>query len=461
MRSDTSLARGAIAGDRDAFDRLYRQYRPGLLGFVVRQVGDVHLAEDVVQETFLVAWRDLDKLRDPAALKTWLFSIAYRRAMSAAGRVSPGPLPEELLADDDRGRRPEAAAEQREAYELVWNAAHALEPRQRAVLELTLRWDLSSREVGEVLGVGPTHAAVLVHRSRKALGSAVRTMLVARQHGRCAGLDAIAPGHRRLNARERGRVDRHINQCEHCRRLRTKVSAYAVLGLLFTAGMARSGGGAGRRWALRLAGVVTAVSVLATGVYALMPPGGGELDGVGARPRGGVAASPDPSATAPTGASPSSSAVPSGSPSAGPSVSASASASPRPTARAPQTLEEQILVLVNAERKKVGCGPVHADARLAKAARLHSEDMAKRDYFSHDTPEGVSPWDRAKAQGYTTPSAENIAAGNATAKATMQQWMNSKGHRANILNCSSKAMGVGRGTGGTYRYYWTQMFGYR
>ncbi|MBV1848892.1 sigma-70 family RNA polymerase sigma factor [Catellatospora tritici] len=455
MRSDTSLARGALAGDRDAFERLYRQYRPGLLAFVVRQVGDRHTAEDVVQETFLVAWRDLDKLRDPAALKTWLFSIAYRRAMSAAGRVSPGPLPEELLADDDRARRPEFAAEQREAYELVWNAAHALEPRQRAVLELTLRWDLSSREVGEVLGVGSAHAAVLVHRSRKALGSAVRTMLVARQHGRCAGLDAIAPGHRRLNARERGRVDRHINQCEHCRRLRTKVSAYAVLGLLFTVGMVRSTGGAGRRWALRLAGVVTAASVLAAGVYVLMPPGGGEADSAARPPGAAAAVSPDPAATATTGAAPSTSASPSGSPSPAPS------ASPKPTPRAPQTPEEQILALVNTERKKVGCGPVHADARLAKAARLHSEDMAKRAYFSHDTPEGVSPWDRAKAQGYTQPSAENIAAGNSTAKATMQQWMNSKGHRANILNCSSKAMGVGRATGGPYRYYWTQMFGFR
>ncbi|GHJ50058.1 hypothetical protein Cs7R123_74000 [Catellatospora sp. TT07R-123] len=456
MRSDTSLARGALAGDRDAFDRLYRQYRPGLLGFVIRQVGDVHTAEDVVQETFLVAWRDLAKLRDPAALKTWLFSIAYRRAMSAAGRVAPGPLPEELLTDDDRARRPELAAEQREAYELVWNAAHALEPRQRAVLELTLRWDLSSREVGEVLGVGSAHAAVLVHRSRKALGSAVRTMLVARQHGRCAGLDAIAPGHRRLNVRERGRVDRHIDQCEHCRRLRTRVSAYAVLGLLFTAGVVRPGGGAGRRWALRLAGAATAVSVLAVGVYVLTPPRGGEADGATALSPGSAAAgSADPAATlsAPPSATPQVSAPPSAGPSASPSV--------KPTPRAPQTLEEQILALVNAERKKAGCGAVHADSRLAKAARLHSEDMAKRAYFSHDTPEGVSPWDRAKAQGYTTPSAENIAAGNATAKATMQQWMNSKGHRENILNCSSKAMGVGRATGGPYRYYWTQMFGYR
>jgi uncharacterized protein YkwD len=87
--------------------------------------------------------------------------------------------------------------------------------------------------------------------------------------------------------------------------------------------------------------------------------------------------------------------------------------------------------------------------------------MVARNYFSHTTPDGVTPWDRARAAGDHQPAAENIAAGNASAKDTMNQWMNSTGHRANILNCSYKSMGVGRATGGTYGYYWTQMFGYK
>lgn len=479
MRSDTSLARAAAAGDREAFDRLYRLYRPGLLGFVSRQVGDRHTAEDVVQETFLVAWRDLAKLRDPDVIRTWLFSIAYRRAMSAASRVAPAPLPDPaLLVDDTPGRHPEQAAEQREAYELVWAAAHGLEPRQRAVLELNVRWELSSREIGEVLGVGTAHAAVLVHRSRAALGSAVRTVLIARRHGRCAGLDAIVHGRRRLTSRERSQVDRHVRGCDQCRRLSARNGAYAVFAALLAltdgpvpGGSAQAGPAAAIAAAsargLRLPGKLalgSAATVLAaTGVYALAPLA---LEVPAADRAGTAAAAAAAARVAPGSAQPSASvsapASPSASP-AGPSVSPSAAAStrPSPTKAAPATLEAQMLALVNQARKSAGCGSLRAEPKLDKAARLHSADMAKRDYFSHTTPDGVSPWDRAKAAGYDQPSAENIAAGNATAKATMQQWMNSPGHKANILNCSYKAMGVGRATGGTYRYYWTQMFGFR
>jgi RNA polymerase sigma factor (sigma-70 family) len=456
-----------VAGDQDAFDRLYRQYRPGLMGFVLRQVGDHHMAEDIVQETFLVAWRDLAKLRDPAAIRTWLFSIAYRRAMSAATRVRHTPLPDDLIADEAPGRRPDLAAEQREAVELVWAAAHGLAPRQRAVLELSVRWDLSSREIGEVLGVGTAHAAVLVHRSRAALGSAVLTTLVARQQGRCAGLDAIAHGNHRLTARQRSRVDHHISRCEQCRRLRTRVSAYTVLGLLLLAAGSVPPGAPGHqprlvaartglRWAVRLTCAAALTGVLGIGGYVLLP-GRGDI-GVpsAASAPGGIVATGSASPTRPT---------PTASAQVTPSATAAPSAAPRtspqPTKAAPSTLEQEMLALVNQARKNAGCGAVHNDSRLAKAALGHSTDMAKRDYFSHETPEGVTPWDRARAAGYTQPSGENIAAGNTSAKATFQQWMNSPGHRANILNCDSKAMGVGRAAGASYRYYWTQMFGFR
>ncbi|WP_155372591.1 sigma-70 family RNA polymerase sigma factor [Catellatospora vulcania] len=477
MRSDTSLARAAAAGDREAFDRLYRLYRPGLLGFVFRQVGDRHTAEDVVQETFLVAWRDLAKLRDPDVIRTWLFSIAYRRAMSVAARVAPAPLPDPaLLVDDTPGRHPEQAAEQREAYELVWAAAHGLEPRQRAVLELNVRWELSSREIGEVLGVGTAHAAVLVHRSRAALGSAVRTVLIARRHGRCAGLDAIVHGRRRLTSRERSQVDRHVRGCDQCRRLSARNGAYAVLAALLAltdgpvpgssaqtspAAAIAAAGARGLRLPGKLALGSAATVLAATGVYAFVPLAlespQADRTGTAAAAAGVAPGAASPSAPGSPSASPVS---PSGSPSAGPSASASARPSPTKAA-GPATLEAQLLVLVNQARKSAGCGALRAEPKLDKAARLHSADMVKRNYFSHTTPDGVTPWDRAKAAGYTQPSAENIAAGNATAKATMNQWMNSPGHKANILNCSYKAMGAGRATGGTYRYYWTQMFGFR
>ncbi len=121
----------------------------------------------------------------------------------------------------------------------------------------------------------------------------------------------------------------------------------------------------------------------------------------------------------------------------------------------------EVLRLVNVERAKVGCAALRWESRLATAARLHSEDMARRNYFSHTSLDGRTPWDRIRAQGYTDGSAENIAAGYSTAAAVMTGWMNSPGHKANILNCSNKALGVGIGKGGTYGTYWTQDFGRR
>jgi hypothetical protein len=101
---------------------------------------------------------------------------------------------------------------------------------------------------------------------------------------------------------------------------------------------------------------------------------------------------------------------------------------------------------------------VAADAGLAALARAHSADMRDRDYFDHDTPEGVSPFDRARAAGLTTMRAENIAQGQATPAAVMADWMDSPGHRANILDCDLTTLGVGvaYGPGGPW---WTQDFG--
>jgi uncharacterized protein YkwD len=121
----------------------------------------------------------------------------------------------------------------------------------------------------------------------------------------------------------------------------------------------------------------------------------------------------------------------------------------------------EVVRLVNVERGRAGCAAVHVDARLATAARLHSEDMAKQNYFSHTSLDGRSPWDRIRAQGYAYGSAENIAAGYSTPAAVMTGWMNSAGHRANILNCANTALGVGVARGGSYGTYWTQDFGSR
>ncbi|MCX4821153.1 sigma-70 family RNA polymerase sigma factor [Streptomyces sp. NBC_01142] len=121
----------------------------------------------------------------------------------------------------------------------------------------------------------------------------------------------------------------------------------------------------------------------------------------------------------------------------------------------------QVTQLVNAERAKRGCAPVSANGRLVAAAQRHSEDMAARHYFSHTSPGGTDPGDRIDAAGYPWRTyGENIARGHQSPADVMNGWMNSPGHRANILNCAFREIGIGvhDASGGPW---WTQAFGAR
>ena len=129
------------------------------------------------------------------------------------------------------------------------------------------------------------------------------------------------------------------------------------------------------------------------------------------------------------------------------------------TVSAEVAAQNAVLSLVNVEREKVGCSPVAANSSLTELASAFSADMAARGFFDHTDPDGATPWDRAATAGIENLGGENIARGQATAEAVMEAWMNSPGHRANILNCDFKTLGVGVhiGTGGPW---WTQDFGY-
>ncbi|RRS00297.1 CAP domain-containing protein [Glycomyces terrestris] len=120
--------------------------------------------------------------------------------------------------------------------------------------------------------------------------------------------------------------------------------------------------------------------------------------------------------------------------------------------------EAEVLAIVNDRRAENGCGDLSRDSRLDTAARLHAEDMAVNDYFDHTSQDGRSPTDRANEQGYEGGVGENIAYGYPDAAAVMEGWMNSEGHRANILNCDYDVIGIGaHDRDGTI--YWVQMFG--
>ncbi len=137
--------------------------------------------------------------------------------------------------------------------------------------------------------------------------------------------------------------------------------------------------------------------------------------------------------------------------------------SPVTTATGSPSLEGQVFSLTNAERAKNGCNALRLDASLTSAARQHSTDMARTGVFSHTGTDGSDPGDRMRSAGYDTSRgwAENIAWGQPSAQAVMTAWLGSPGHRANILNCSLRALGVGVARNSSGRLYWTQDFGGR
>lgn len=115
-----------------------------------------------------------------------------------------------------------------------------------------------------------------------------------------------------------------------------------------------------------------------------------------------------------------------------------------------------VVSATNAERKDAGCKALKTDSRLTKSAQGHASDMAKKGYFSHTGKDGRDFADRAEDAGYSSPGGENIAQGQETSAEVLKDWMNSSGHRKNILNCSFTTIGVGYAADGDY---WVQVFG--
>lgn len=118
--------------------------------------------------------------------------------------------------------------------------------------------------------------------------------------------------------------------------------------------------------------------------------------------------------------------------------------------------EAEVVRLVNEIRRENGLKPLTQDWQLSRVARYKSQDMRDLGYFSHTSPTYGSPFEMMKSFGITYRTAgENIAKGYASPEAVVNAWMNSPGHRANILNSTYTHIGVGYVASGNY---WTQMF---
>lgn len=123
----------------------------------------------------------------------------------------------------------------------------------------------------------------------------------------------------------------------------------------------------------------------------------------------------------------------------------------------------ELLARVNEARRKAGAKPLRSDSRLDRAAQRHAEDMLARGYFAHESPEDKTVRQRSKEAGYDWRTiGENIAEGQFTVDEVMTTWLNSPGHRRNILDPRFEELGVGLALGqanGRYRVLWAQAFG--
>jgi uncharacterized protein YkwD len=192
------------------------------------------------------------------------------------------------------------------------------------------------------------------------------------------------------------------------------------------------------------------VALVVWGVIALTGGTGSEPEGLDGAP-----GTPTVAVTGPDG-----SPLPGTDPSAVPSVSGSPVAPRNPPPPAPDAMtamKDDVVRLVNQRRSAANCSAVTVDTRLAQAATAHAEDMASRGYFSHSTPEGVTFDARIRAAGYDLgQAAENIAFGQPSAQSVMDAWMASADHRANILNCSLRNIGMGLAYDADNTPYWVQ-----
>jgi RNA polymerase sigma-70 factor (ECF subfamily) len=160
------------------FEELVRRFQSPLLHFLTRRGSSQHDAEDLVQETFLLAYRNLDKYHDRWKFSTWLFTIAHRQALSSK-RKRPQPINSQTALDaPKRTINPLTNAEETEFRGKLWNAAQSiLEPDAFTALWLSYVESMPADEIGQVLGRNANAVRILMHRARTKLSEQLSTEL--------------------------------------------------------------------------------------------------------------------------------------------------------------------------------------------------------------------------------------------------------------------------------------------
>jgi len=228
---DAALVGRIRAGDREAWSEVYRRYadRVHTLCWSVLRTDE---AADATQEAFLLALQHLASLRDPTALRPWLFRIAWTEAVARTKKRAKS-IPADAMSIDAASAEPgpEELAQQHELQRLVWAAAAGLPQEDRIVLELNIHQGLAGDELADAIGVSPAYARTLVQRVRARTDRALGALLVATKGQRdCAKLTAVLSGwDGKFTPLIRKRVARHIDGCRVCTDRRTTMASPVTL----------------------------------------------------------------------------------------------------------------------------------------------------------------------------------------------------------------------------------------
>ena len=231
---DAVLARAAANGDRSAFAAIYDRYADRLHDFCIGMLRDRDAAADCVQDVFVIAATKLTQLREPDRLRSWLYAIARSEALSrirARRREQPSEdIPEMASAV------PELAtlAARSELADLINDACGGLSDRDRTVLELAYRQELSGPELADALGVTNKNANNLVERLRDTIARSLGALLVCRRAKadptRCPELAALLDDwDGQFTVLMRKRTARHIDGCPVCEDERARMVTPAAL----------------------------------------------------------------------------------------------------------------------------------------------------------------------------------------------------------------------------------------
>jgi RNA polymerase sigma factor (sigma-70 family) len=234
--SDAELVQAAAAGDRAAFAAIYDRYADPLHDFCIGMLRNREAAADCVHDAFCIAANSLSKLREPAKLRPWLYSIARYEALRCLRGRKREQAVEELPEESDTGPGPATLTRRNELAELIAAAAGGLSERDRAVYELAYRKGLEGADLAEALGVSASNAKKMAQRLRETIERSLGALLVSRAArnnvNACPGLAEILDGwDGKFTVLMRKRISRHIESCPTCDDLRRRmVNPTALLG---------------------------------------------------------------------------------------------------------------------------------------------------------------------------------------------------------------------------------------